>query len=84
MEVYVEPNALLNAICDELIQFAQVFFADFAFFSILPDGRIVPIRVHEMEAQAIETVLAEPFGELPTILWLRKTSIPCEIRAEKA
>ncbi len=37
-----------------------------------------------MEAQAIETVLTEPFGELPTILWLWKTSVTRQIRSEKA
>ena len=84
MEVDVEPNALLNAIRDELIQFAQVFFTDFALLGVLPNGRIVPICVHEMEAQAIETVLTEPFGELPTILWLWKTSVTRQIRSEKA
>ena len=34
--------------------------------------------------QAVEAVLAEPFGELPAILWFGEAGVACHIRAEKA
>ena len=37
-----------------------------------------------MEAQAVEAILAEPFGELPAVLRLGEAGVTRHIRAEKA
>ena len=84
VEIDVDPNALLDAVCDELVQFFEILFADFADLGILPDGGIVPVRVHEMEAKAVEAVLAEAFGEFLAVFRLRKAGVARQIRAEKA
>ena len=84
MEIDVDPDAFLNAVYDELIQFFEILFVEFALLGILPDGGVIPIQIHEMEAQAVEAILAEPFGELPAILRFGEAGVACHIRAEKA